>query len=69
MYGVEARGSEHVEKMLKRFKRVSESAGILAELKKRRAYEKPCDKARRERKAAIRKAHFVPMERKGRKRR
>jgi small subunit ribosomal protein S21 len=69
MNGVQGRGTEHVEKMLKRFKRVTESAGMLTEIKRRRAYEKPCDKKRRERNAAIRKAHFVPQARKKKSRR
>ena len=71
MYGVmEAKsGLDNVEKMLRRFKRVSESAGIVAELKKRRSYEKPSEEKRRKRKEAIRKATLdrLPSRRKRRK--
>jgi small subunit ribosomal protein S21 len=57
MYGVtdSKGGTENIERMLRRFKRVTESAGILAEIKKRRSYEKPSEKKRRAKKDAIRR--------------
>lgn len=58
MYGVRESkgGNESVERMLRRFKRVTESAGLLAEIKKRRSFEKPSETKRRKRKDAIRRA-------------
>jgi ribosomal protein S21 len=71
MYGVvdTKGGMENIERMLRRFKRVAESAGILAELKKRRSYEKPSEQKRRKRKDAIRKAMLdkFPQKRKSRR--
>lgn len=60
MYGVKAKemrsGTENVDRMLRRFKRVTESAGLLPEVKKRRSYEKPSEKKRRKKNNAIRRA-------------
>lgn len=73
MYGVvdTKGGSENIERMLRRFKRVTESAGILAEVKKRRSYEKPSDKRRREWKEAVRRVQLesMPPRKKRRKKR
>lgn len=73
MYGVkdDKGGTENIERMLRRFKRVAESAGILAEVKRRRSYEKPSEKKRRKRKDAIRKAMLdkMPMRKKRRRER
>ena len=69
MYGVtDSRGTENVERMLRRFKRVTESAGILAEVKKKRSYEKPSEKRRRAQKDAIRKLQMESMPLKRKKR-
>jgi len=73
MYGVkdDKGGTENIERMLRRFKRVAESAGILAEVKRRRSYEKPSEKKRRKRKDAIRKAmlELLPLKKRKRKER
>jgi len=63
MYGVVdgKGGTESIERMLRRFKRVTEAAGILAEVKKRRSYEKPSEQRRRAKKDAIRKAQMERM--------
>lgn len=60
MYGVTDTkgGTENIERMLRRFKRVTESVGVLADLKKKRSYEKPSEKKRRKYKDAIRKAQL-----------
>jgi len=70
MYGViDAKGgTENVERMLRRFKRVAESAGILSELKKRRSYEKPSEKKRRKLKDALRRAKLERMPQRKRRR-
>ena len=54
MTTVIAKPGENIESLLRRFKRAVDNSGILAELKKRSAYEKPSDKKRKE-KAAARK--------------
>lgn len=71
MYGVkdERGGTENVERMLRRFKRVAESAGLIAEVKRRRFYEKPCEEKRRKRNEALRRAELEKMPLKKRKRR
>jgi small subunit ribosomal protein S21 len=70
MYGVTDTkgGTENIERMLRRFKRVAESAGVLADLKKRRSFEKPSEKKRRKYKDAIRKAKLDLMPPRRRKR-
>lgn len=70
MYGVKDSkgGTEGIERMLRRFKRAAESAGILAELKNRRSYEKPSDQRRKAKNDAIRAAQMESMPLKKRKR-
>jgi len=59
MYGVKAKemksGAENVDRMLRRFKRVTEAAGLLAEVKKRRSFEKPSEEKRRKKNNAVRR--------------
>jgi len=56
MYGVtDSKGSENVERMLRRFKKISESDGIIAEVKKRRSFEKPSETKRRKKDDAVRR--------------
>ena len=43
---------ENFERALKRFKKKCEKAGILADLRKHRHYEKPSERARRKMKVA-----------------
>lgn len=56
MAEVRAFDGEEFEKLLKRFKKEVEKAGILSELKKREFYEKPSEKRKRRLKAARRRA-------------
>ena len=54
---IKARGSESVEQMLRRFKKLCEKEGLTKEIKKRQYYEKPSERRRRnDRKAASRVA-------------
>ena len=46
--GVTVRDNESFEQALRRFKRKCEKAGILSEVKRRRFYEKPSDRRKRE---------------------
>ncbi len=56
MAEVKAQDGEDFERLLKRFKKEVEKAGILSELKKREFYEKPSEKRKRRLKAARRRA-------------
>ncbi len=51
---VAARPGEPSERFLMRFKRICSKSGLFREIKKRRSYEKPSDKRRREKKERIR---------------
>ena len=54
---IKARGSESVEQMLRRFKKLCEKEGLTKEIKKRQYYEKPSERRRRDdRKSASRVA-------------
>ena len=53
---VTERHGEPGEWFLKRFKRICVKSGLFRELKKRRFFEKPSDKRRREQKEAVRQA-------------
>jgi len=46
---------ENVEGAIRRFKRSCEKAGVLAELRKREAYEKPTTKRKRMKAAAVKR--------------
>jgi len=47
MAGVKVRESESFENALRRFKRITERAGILSDLKKHQRYEKPSEKKKK----------------------
>ncbi len=47
MIKVKARGSESVQQMMKRFKKMCEKEGLIKDIKKRSYYEKPSEKKRR----------------------
>jgi len=53
---VRPKEDESFESLLKRFKKTSEKAGILAEYKKREHYEKPSTRKKRKALAAKKKA-------------
>ena len=55
MAGVKVRESESFENALRRFKRITERAGILSDLEKHQRYEKPSEKRKRKLMTAIRK--------------
>ena len=46
--GVTVRDNESFEQALRRFKRKCEKSGILSEVKRRRFYEKPSERRKRE---------------------
>lgn len=48
---------ENFERALRRFKKKCEKAGILADLRKHRHYEKPSERRKRKLAAALRKNH------------
>lgn len=57
MAGVRVKDNEPIESAIRRFKKLCEKAGILAELRKREHYEKPS--VRRKRKALAAKKRFL----------
>ncbi len=64
MPGIRLRGDEPIEIVLKKFKKQTEKAGVLSDVKKREAYEKPS--VRRKRKAAAaRKRNLKKMRKLG----
>lgn len=64
MTGIKVRDKESIESAIRRFKKMCEKAGILAELRKREHYEKPSVKRKKKliaaRKRALKRArsHF-----------
>jgi len=56
MLKVRARGSESVQQMLKRFKKLCEKEGLNKEIKKNSYYEKPSERRRRQMRKAERQA-------------
>lgn len=55
MSGIKVGANESIDSALKRFKRETSKAGVLAEVKKRRHYEKPSVKRKKKSEAARRK--------------
>lgn len=56
MTGVRVRENESIESAIRRFKKLCEKAGILAELRKREHYEKPSVKRKKKAIAAKKRA-------------
>ena len=52
---VKARPDEDIESLLRRFKKSVERSGLLADVKRCAHFEKPSDKRRRARDAAVKK--------------
>ena len=61
-------GTENVERLLRRFKKVSEAAGTIAEVKKRRSFEKPSETKRRQKNDAVRRVKMDKMAPRAKKR-
>ena len=58
MVHIKKRTNENFERMLRRFSKAFEEAGILADYKDKEYYEKPTEKRRRKRKLALRNQKF-----------
>ncbi|HEV8342438.1 MAG TPA: 30S ribosomal protein S21 [Candidatus Binatia bacterium] len=56
MTGIRVRENESIESAIRRFKKLCEKAGILAELRKREHYEKPSVKRKKKMIAAKKRA-------------
>ena len=56
MLKIRARGSESVQQMLKRFKKLCEKEGLTKEIKRNSYYEKPSERRRRQLRKAERQA-------------
>ncbi len=57
MSGVQVKPNESIDSALKRFKKETSRSGVLAEIKKRKHYEKPSVKKKKKSEAARRKKH------------
>ncbi len=55
MVKIKPRGSESVQQMLKRFKRLCQREGLTRDMKRTSYYEKPSEKKRRKSRKAIRR--------------
>lgn len=55
MIRVEARGSEPLDRMLRRFKKQCEKEGLNKDIKKNSFYEKPSERKRRKERNALKK--------------
>ncbi len=55
MTGIKVGENESIDSALKRFKRETSKAGVMAEIKKRRHYEKPSVKRKKKSEAARKK--------------
>ena len=63
MVKVTAKGPyESVQKLLRRFKKACDNAGVMREIKRKAHYEKPSDKRRKERRRRRREALKQLME-------
>ncbi|HUU32388.1 MAG TPA: 30S ribosomal protein S21 [Phycisphaerae bacterium] len=54
MLKIRSRGSESVEQMLKRFKKMCEKEGLTKEMKRNSYYEKPSERKRRQLRKSMR---------------
>lgn len=61
MIKVKSRGSESVEQMLKRFKKLCEKEGLTKEIKKRAFYEKPSERKQRALRKAVKRRQQVAL--------
>ena len=59
MIKVKTRGTESVEQMLKRFKKMCEKEGLTKDIKRTSYFEKPSDKKRRRMRRAEKRAQFM----------
>ena len=55
MIRVESRGSESLDRMLRRFKKQCEKEGLTKDIKKNSFYEKPSERKRRKQRNALKK--------------
>lgn len=56
MVKIKPRGSESVQQMLKRFKRLCQREGLTRDMKRTSYYEKPSERKRRKSRKALRRA-------------
>ena len=55
MIKVKARGSESIEQMLKRFKKMCEKEGLIKDIKRNSYYEKPSERRRRRQRKSVKR--------------
>jgi small subunit ribosomal protein S21 len=68
MIKVKSRGSESLEQMLRRFKKMCEKEGLTKEIKRTSYYEKPSERRRRRMRKAIKREQKVGLPAPGPKR-
>ncbi|MFP4106298.1 MAG: 30S ribosomal protein S21 [Phycisphaerae bacterium] len=56
MIKVKARGSESVDQMLRRFKKLCEKEGLTKDIKRNSYYEKPSERKRRRMRKSLKRA-------------
>lgn len=56
MLKVKARGSESIDQMLKRFKKMCEKEGLTKDVKRNSYYEKPSERRRRRQRKTVKHA-------------
>jgi len=57
MPGIRVKDNENFEAAMRRFKRIVEKSGILAEMRKREFFEKRCEQRKRALAAAVKRFH------------
>ena len=62
MIKVKPRGSESVQQLLKRFKRLCQREGLTRDMKRNSYYEKPSDRRRRKTRKSARRASEAEMQ-------
>ena len=59
MIKVKARGSESVEVMIKRFKKICEKEGLVRDVKRKSYYEKPSERRRRRKRKSLKRISIM----------
>ncbi|HUU42185.1 MAG TPA: 30S ribosomal protein S21 [Planctomycetota bacterium] len=56
MIKIKSRGSESIDQMLRRFKKLCEKEGLTKDIKRNSYYEKPSERRRRKRRKSLKRA-------------
>ncbi len=58
---IKARGGESTEQLLRRFKKLCEKEGLTKEVKKRAHFEKPSERARRDKRKSLNRMRAITL--------